>query len=288
VFQRFVCERSRAISINCPVSVIVPFYNNIDTIVKSVQSILEQSLPPAELILLDDGSTDDSFQKIKDFLDTVPQEITKIHLERFEDNKGVYPVRNYALDIATQPIIAFQDADDFWHLDKLKTQYQYFADDDELYLVCSKVGCYEGEPDEIWSGALDASAATTLSKEWVLWRNVMVTISVMIRNDPKFRFSVDKKRGSDMGLWLDIVLSGHKALYIPTKLAFTRKQLFGAGGLSGDIKKAEKAQQKNLRDMEKKGYISKLYLVVLQLWSYSKYLRRSLIVTRRKFALIAW
>ena len=121
-----------------------------------------------------------------------------------------------------------------------------------------------------------------LTERWVLWRNVMVTISVMIRNNKEFRFRTDKRRGSDMGMWLSIVLSGRKALYLPEELAFTRKPLFGAGGLSGNLKKAEIAQQRNLKDLENQGYISPRYYNVLSLWSHLKYRRRTLIVATRK------
>jgi|TARA_R110002126_G_scaffold291807_1_gene459706 glycosyltransferase involved in cell wall biosynthesis len=266
----------------CPVSVVIPFYNNKRTLVKSVQSVLQQSLPPAELILLDDGSTDGSFASIQQYIEEHPEFKTKVHLERFEKNKGVYPVRNYALDIASQPFVAFHDADDFWHLDKLKIQYNYFAEDDDLYLICSQVGCFEGNPDNKWSCALNKVHPKRLTERWVLWRNVMVTISVMIRNNKEFRFRTDKRRGSDMGMWLSIVLSGRKALYLPEELAFTRKPLFGAGGLSGNLKKAEIAQQRNLKDLENQGYISPRYYNVLSLWSHLKYRRRTLIVATRK------
>ncbi|MAH04054.1 MAG: glycosyltransferase family 2 protein [Pseudomonadota bacterium] len=270
-------------SVTCPVSVVIPFYNNKRTLVKSVESVLHQTLPPKELILLDDGSTDGGYEDIKAFIEGLGTLPTNIHLERFDDNVGVYPRRNYALDIATQPFVAFQDADDFWHLDKLKIQYPYLEADDSVHLICSVVGCYEGKPDDHWGRALKTPVSVkTLSRDWVLWRNVMVTISVIIRNNKKYRFRTDKRRGSDMGLWLSIVLSGHKALFVTTPLAFVRKPLFGAGGLSGNIRKAEVAHQRNLLDMREKGFISERYRKALSFWSYLKYLRRILIVSLRR------
>lgn len=265
----------------CPVSVIIPFFNNKRTLVKSVESVLLQTLPPAELILLDDGSTDGSYEEIAAFIKEHDNHVTKVHLERFEENKGVYPIRNYALDISSQPFVAFQDADDFWHLDKLKHQYAYFEKDDDLYLVCSRVGLFEKKPDEKWSEDIDIVGAKALTPRWVLWRNVMVTISVMIRKKDEFRFRTNKRRGSDMGLWLDIILSGHKGVFIPSELAYVRKHLVGAGGLSGNMKKAEIAHQRNLREMHEKGYISLRYLKILSFWSYMKFVRRSVLSSIR-------
>ncbi len=265
----------------CPVSVIIPFYNSKRTIVKSVESVLYQSLPPKELILLDDGSTDGGYEEIKGLLDRIGPFETKIHLERFEENAGVYPRRNYGLDISTQPFVAFQDADDFWHVDKLKIQYDYLAKDDELYLVCNVVKCFQGKPDDRWAVPLKLHKIKTLSRHAVLWRNVIITNSVVIRKDKNFRFSERKKRGSDTGLWLSIILSGHKGICISEPLSFMRKPFFGAGGLSGNMHKAEIAHQRNLLEMRDLGLISEAYRKVLSMWSYIKYMRRKLIVTFR-------
>jgi len=266
----------------CPVSVVIPFFNSKRTLVKAVHSVLAQSLPPAELILLDDGSTDDGFSEIKRFIESYGEMPTKIHLERFEENRGVYPVRNQALDIASQSFVAFHDADDFWHLDKLKTQYTYLANDDDLYLICNTVVCFGGKPDNRWSLPLKKITTKRLSRHAVLWRNVIITNSVIIRKDKAFRFSENKKRGSDTGLWLSIILSGHKGLCIQQPLSFMRKPFFGAGGLSGNMRKAEIAHQRNLIEMRDKDLISERYRKVLSLWSYMKYMRRKFIVFCRQ------
>ncbi len=265
----------------CPISVIIPFFNSRKTIVKAVQSVLEQSLPPAELILLDDGSTDDGFSEIKAFIAKYGALATKIHLERFAENRGVYPVRNQALDMASQPFIAFHDADDFWHLDKLKTQYAYLANDDDLYLICNVVQCFEGAPEERWNLPLAKTTFKTLSRHRVLWRSVIITNSVIIRKDKAFRFNENKKRGSDTGLWLRIILSGHKSGCIMQPLSFMRKPFYGAGGLSRDIHQAEIAHQLNLVEMRERDLLAEGYRKILSLWSYLKYMRRKLIVSCR-------
>lgn len=177
--------------------------------------------------------------------------------------------------------VAFQDADDFWHLDKLKIQYPYLVAGD-VHLICTAVRCYEDAPEDIWDAQIKEDVLVKpLTRDWVLWRNVMVTISVIIRNDTNYRFCANRRRGADMELWLNIVLSGKKALFITTPLAYTRKLFYGAGGLSKDLLKAELAQQKNLSGVRDIGFISAAYWMVLSFWSYLKYMRRCLIVFMR-------
>lgn len=268
-------------SSNCPISVIIPFYNSEDTIIIAVESVLRQSLPPAELILMNDGSTDQSLEVLTAFLEKNDFPHTNVVIENYKENKGVYTARNHALEICSQPLVAFQDADDFWHVDKLKVQYKFFADDPDLYFVCSSVGLYEQDPKDRWDEELPEIKATKISKQRVLWRNFLTTSAVVIRKKDEFKFDNRRRRASDMGLWLEIILSGHKSLFTKEPLAFARKPLYGAGGLTKNIKKLEIAHQQNLVNIHRKGFISQPYLYILRLWSHMKYLRRLMIVSYR-------
>ncbi|ARS28391.1 Glycosyltransferase involved in cell wall biogenesis [Sphingomonas sp. KC8] len=99
------------------VSVIMPTYNRATTIVQAIRSALDQSLPPKEIIVADDESTDNTLELIRD---AFPQEITDARLILLACEKGgVCKMRNEALRQASGNFIAYLDSDNVWHRDHL-------------------------------------------------------------------------------------------------------------------------------------------------------------------------
>jgi glycosyltransferase involved in cell wall biosynthesis len=94
-------------------SVIIPAYNAAATIAAAVESCLKQSLPPTEIIVVNDGSTDQTETVLR------AQFGDRIQLISLPQNSGPSVARNAGLAIATGDYIAFQDADDAWHPQKL-------------------------------------------------------------------------------------------------------------------------------------------------------------------------
>lgn len=93
------------------ISVIIPAYNSGATIARSIESILRQSRPADEIIAVDDGSTDDTREVIKNF-----PEVKYMH----QDNQGPAAARNNGVKTAKGEYIAFLDSDDYWLADHLK------------------------------------------------------------------------------------------------------------------------------------------------------------------------
>lgn len=91
------------------ISIIMPFYNSEAFIKDSIFSALNQSYKKIELILIDDGSSDTSYQIAKEISD----QFSNIILLQ-QPNKGPYPARNFGLTRATGEYISFLDADDYW------------------------------------------------------------------------------------------------------------------------------------------------------------------------------
>ena len=87
------------------ISVIIPNFNREALIGETVSNLLDQTLPPSEIIVVDDGSTDKSVDVIHAFGD-------KVELIR-QANQGPGAARNAGLKIATGEFIQFQDSDDF-------------------------------------------------------------------------------------------------------------------------------------------------------------------------------
>lgn len=105
-------------------SVVIPLYNKEDFIEKTLKSVLNQTFKDFEIIIIDDGSTDESYQIVSQFQDP---RIIKVQ----QENKGVSVARNVGVQYAKSEYIALLDADDSWyenHLFELKKQIILFPD----------------------------------------------------------------------------------------------------------------------------------------------------------------
>lgn len=267
----------------CPVSVILPCYKASDTVSIALKSAAFQTRPPAEILIMDDGSPDNSRAVIENMIKEIEEQTpSRIRFFPFEQNRGVYPVRNDGLREATQPYLAFLDSDDYWHPQKLEIQYGFFERDPDLALSCHGVKYRNGGPETLDFFSDNHEHSTKILKNAnVLYRNVMVTISIMIKKPESLLFDESKPRGSDMLFWLEIVLRGGKAMWIRDYMSFTAKPLYGASGLSGNIWKAEMAQQDNLKKLWQRGYISLTYSLLLRAFSFAKMIRRYMIYILR-------
>ena len=96
-----------------PVSVLIPCYCCTETIERAVRSVVAQTLLPAEVWLIDDGSPDEG--RTLETLNTLQQRYgdqTRVEVLSFTENRGLAAARNAGWDAATQPYIALLDADD--------------------------------------------------------------------------------------------------------------------------------------------------------------------------------
>ena len=99
-------------------SIVIPLYNKEKYIENTLKSVLNQSFIDFEIILVNDGSTDNSEQIVFQFNDN------RIHYF-YKKNEGVSIARNFGIEQAKSNFICFLDADDFWYEDFLQTMYTY-------------------------------------------------------------------------------------------------------------------------------------------------------------------
>jgi glycosyltransferase involved in cell wall biosynthesis len=102
-------------------SIIIPVYNKEKFVAKTIESILSQTFTDYEIIIVNDGSTDQSEAKISVFKDNRIQYYSK-------KNEGVAPARNFGIEKATADYICFLDADDYWHPTFLETMQRYSSE----------------------------------------------------------------------------------------------------------------------------------------------------------------
>ena len=109
------------------VSVIIPTFNRCGFLGRAVDSVLEQTGPSFELIVVDDGSTDTTFDLLAGYGD-------RIEMIR-QSNLGVSAARNAGIRSARGEYIALLDSDDYWLPGKLETQHAFFRERPEA-LIC--------------------------------------------------------------------------------------------------------------------------------------------------------
>lgn len=116
------------------VSVIIPTYNRAKKVVRAIRSVLDQTFSDFEILVVDDGSTDDT-----------PKAVCRlkgpIECISHSSNYGVSAARNTAIRYSNAPFIAFLDSDDHWLPDKLQVQIKFFEANAQM-VIC--------QTEEIW------------------------------------------------------------------------------------------------------------------------------------------
>lgn len=119
------------------VSVIIPAYQNAATIVEAVTSVLNQTMKDVEIIIIDDGSTDNLEDVLRPLVDKI------IFLR--QENQGSAAARNLGIKNSTGEFVAFLDADDKWFPEKLTLQLALFEKNTKVGLVFGNMKyLYEG------------------------------------------------------------------------------------------------------------------------------------------------
>jgi len=113
------------------ISCIVPVYNGERFLAEALDSILAQTHQPGEIIVVDDGSTDGTPNILASYG-------KQVRYER-QENAGPASARNAGLDLARGDLVAFLDADDVWHREKLALQRARFEERPELQFVLGHV-----------------------------------------------------------------------------------------------------------------------------------------------------
>lgn len=124
----FTSSSDRLLSLNTEfflVSVVIPVYNGARYIQVAIDSILEQTYNNYEIIVIDDGSTDDTRQQLQLYKGKIRY--------IYQENQGSAAARNLGINLSKGNLVAFLDADDFWTMpDKLEKQVYMFVDNPSL------------------------------------------------------------------------------------------------------------------------------------------------------------
>lgn len=168
------------------VSVVIPSYNRLRSLPRALESVLRQTFEDIEVIVVDDCSTDGTW----DYLQSVRD--PRLRIIQHETNKGGGAARNTGIKAARAPLIAFQDSDDEWLVTKLATQieeYNRVNSPEYGAIYCAKITNGEGRfgvygPREVQYMPLPGYDRTSgdISRELVR-RAMISTQTLMVRKD---------------------------------------------------------------------------------------------------------
>jgi glycosyltransferase involved in cell wall biosynthesis len=203
------------------VSVLIGAWNNAATLPRAIESILEQTLSDLELIVVDDGSTDETPEVVGRYSDP--------RLRRLElEHMGISRSLNHGLEEARAPIVAIEDADDWSLPTRLERQLEAMERSPEAAVV----GCWMDEVDEAGQPLRPRQPRRSGSVRGALFRYNPIpgTASMLRRNpalaaggfDPSFRYS------ADYDLWSRLA-AGHDIICLPEVLAVRRMSSKAAG-----------------------------------------------------------
>jgi glycosyltransferase involved in cell wall biosynthesis len=254
-----------------PVSVVVPAFNAAATLPRALASIYAQSQQPAEIIVVDDASTDNTADVIAALIaeDREPP----IRSLRLVHNSGPASARNAGWQIARQDFIAFLDADDAWHPRKLEIQHGWLSCHADVAL-CGHRCVVAGGEGPLVEVVARATSVRRLGLAKFLISNRISTPTVMLRRDVSQRFAGGKRHSEDYLLWMQIVASRGAAAYIDLPLTTLFKARYGASGLSADLWRMRVGEIDTFIRLRQLRIIGRAMWLVVWAWAWAKFIKR--------------
>jgi len=258
-----------------PISVVIPCYKCEDTVERALLSVINQTKAVSEIILVDDFSEDKTLDKLYT-LQAKHSQFKIIVLEQ-QFNCGPGIARNAGWDIATEPWIAFLDADDSWDLRKIELQYSWVEENKEIDFISHGTGLWTNDTN------VDLQRHGSLIKinpYRNLFRNIIPTRSVLLRSNIPLRF-LGKDYAEDYLLWLTLLFSGYHCFRMPLILAYSHRQEFSIGGYSGSLWTHEKRELKCYSYLYHNNMIGFFIWSLATFFSFLKYVKRKIIIQFR-------
>lgn len=165
------------------ISVIMPCYNHGKYVSKAIESILNQTFPAFELIILNDGSTDNSREEIKKYKDR------RVSYLESPINKGSCITRNTGLQISTGKYIYVMNADDVAHFDRLGVQYKYMQEHPKIGCIGSQGSLINEKGNFIGSISKPLVPSSQLAT-LMLIDNYMLHASLVFRRSLLFKYNL--------------------------------------------------------------------------------------------------
>jgi glycosyltransferase involved in cell wall biosynthesis len=203
-------------------SIVIPVYNACNTIVKTLNSCLNQTYKNFEILIIDDCSDDDTINIIKNNIN-----LEKISIFQFKINKGVSKARNFGWEKATGDYIAFLDSDDIWDLKKLEI-LNNILDNSEIKFLGHNYTEFDYELSN-----KNSTIIKELKFSKLLFKNYFNTSCFVIQRSLNERFQENTRYTEDHELILRIS-ENYKVFYLKSYLTLLGRPQLSKGGLSGN------------------------------------------------------
>lgn len=231
------------------VSVIMPAYNSSKFIGESIESVINQTYPNWELLIVDDCSKDNTW----DIICNYAKSDKRIKVFKNENNSGQVFSRNKALKIANGKYIAFLDSDDLWKEHKLEIQMDLMQKNNLPFTFSS----YERINVEGKKIGKDIKVPKTINAKKILKNTIIGCLTVVIDRSIVGEFEMPNlKQGEDTFTWFNILNRGFTATGIQEVLASYRVSFKSS---SGNKLKAAKLYWKALKSETKLSFFTRLY-----------------------------
>jgi len=232
------------------VSIITPMYNSENFIISTIKSVCMQSYQNWEMIIIDDGSTDNGVDRVKE----LENNDKRIRIIIQESNKGSAQARNTGIKHSRGRYIAFLDSDDLWESEKLKNQLKFMKEKNSplSFTAYQKIN-EEGE----FLGQVNISTPKIEYKDLLKTNHIGCLTAIFDTKllGGKMYMPLLEKR-HDHGLWLSILQQGHTAYGLKEVLG---KYRIRDGSISNNKIDNVKYQWKLYREIEKLNIIKSIY-----------------------------
>ncbi len=233
------------------ISIIVPVYNASRFLDETIKTVREQTIDNWELIFVDDCSTDDSDEIIKQYMKIDK----KIKYFKQDQNGGPALARNRGIDEAKGNFLCFLDADDMWDKDKLEKQLNFMLEKEVAFSYTSyEFATFDGIPT-----GKKVKAKEVLTYKEVLKNNIISTITVMFNLnliDKELIKMPNLKYVEDTATWFKILRNGFKAYGLSDVYSYYRRT---SNTESSNKFKTQKRLWNLYRKEEKMGFFKSLY-----------------------------
>lgn len=245
------------------ISVVIPVYNGAATIVRALDSVLQQTLAPLEVLVVDDGSQDDTRSVVDAYVSQSGRRSVRLICQ---ENGGPASARDAGIRAAKGTHVALLDADDTWLPTKLEVSYAFLSECD-LDLV----------------GANVRSGSTTrpcrvLSRMSILFRNPYFTSTTVFLRSAYFEvggFDLGQRYSEDYKLWLAFSWKGKRCGLMRERLAEYRPHQTGAHrGLSSHRWKMQVCELRNYSWLANSRLAPRFLTAIAQAFSTAKFLIR--------------
>lgn len=222
------------------VSIITPAYNAAQFIGQTIESIQIQSYKNWELLVIDDGSKDNTIQVVQDYAQTDQ----RIKLLKQETNSGPAKARDMGLKKAQGTYVAFLDSDDLWLPHKLKTQISFMQQHDSAF-SCTQ---YRRITQDGKSTGRLVGVPKVLNYSQLIKHNTVATLTAVINREKVGHLEMVNEGYDDFILWLSVLKRGFVVHGIQEDLA--RYRMVG-GSVSNSRVRAAKWVWNIYRNVEK-------------------------------------